>query len=185
VKERFCNEDYVGFPAFAEGECLRHDSQAEVEVLAELPVWRRIPAGSVPGRDDPRVALNLLPAAQPLEPFLPEVGQELQLHRRRKFSDLVQEQRPPCGRFDVARALSVNPGERSFVVAKEFAREQIFRDLVTVDGDERTACLGTPAVDWLSDISLPVPLFPKISIAVLEGASFRTILKMACGQMPP
>jgi hypothetical protein len=124
-------------PAPAGGDLDDNNGQAKVQVLSEASAGDALPEVPVRGREDAGVTRNLLPASDSLEALLLEKAQELHLRRRRQFTDLVKEERAPRGGLDVPYALRVSARERALLVTKEFALEQVLRDRVAVDGDER------------------------------------------------
>src|SRR5271165_1788536 len=123
--------------------------QAEVQVLAKLPAGNGLLKVPVGGRQDAGVARNLIPSPNTLEAFLLKRPQKLHLDRRRQLTDLIEEERAARGGLDMPFALRVGIGKRAFLMAKEFAFEQVLRDRVAVDGDERTALLRTQAMERL------------------------------------
>src|ERR1019366_1987161 len=126
-----------------------HNGQADVQFLSKLPAGNGLLQVPVRGRQDAGVALNLLPASYALEALLMEKAQELHLDRGRQLTDLVQEERASGGGFDVPLALGVSTREGALFVAEQFALEQVLRDRVAVDGDERAAGLRAPAMEGL------------------------------------
>src|SRR5262249_366450 len=98
-------------------------------------------------RDHARVALNFLPAADSLEALLLQKAQKLHLDRWRQLADFVEEQRAALGGFDVSLALYVRAGERPLLVGEQLAFEQVLRDGVAVDRDERTLVLRAAGVE--------------------------------------
>jgi hypothetical protein len=133
VQEILRHQDDVVPPLPQWGNLDDNHGQAKVQVLSKLPASHhgllQVP---VRGREHAGVAVNLLPAADALEALLLEKAQELHLDRRRQFTNLVEEERAPFGAFDVPFALRVSTRERAFLVAEEFALEQVLRDRVAV-----------------------------------------------------
>ena len=154
VQESLRHHDDV-VPPLPQGRDLDdHNGQAEVQVLAKLPAGDGLLQVPVRGREDAGVARNLLPAPNTLEAFLLKKAQKLHLDRRRQLADLIEEERAARGGLDVPFALRVGTRERAFLVAEEFALEQVLRDRVAVDGDERSAGL------LRSGDGAPAPPFP-------------------------
>jgi len=58
------------------------------------------------------------------------------LHVERHVADLVEEQGSAVGLFESSDPLAISAGERSFLVAEQFAFEQVFVECGTVDRDE-------------------------------------------------
>ena len=89
------------------------------------------------GRDDADVGPFRAASADGHVFALLEEAQQLHLHRRRRFADLVEEQRPAVGDGDQARPVLVRAGEGALEVAEQFALEQVGRDRAAMHGDER------------------------------------------------
>src|SRR5207237_8813943 len=77
--------------------------------------------------------------------------QQLDLRRRRRLADLVEEQRAAVGELEAALAPIGGAGERAFFVAENFALEQRLRNRRTVDGDEREGGARAELMDRLRD----------------------------------
>src|SRR5208283_1756620 len=149
AQEGFCDHDNVVPPLPQRGHLDDDNGQAKVQVLAEFPAGGGFLQVPVRGRDDASVALNLLPAPYSLEAFFLKKAQKLHLDRRWQFADLIEEERAPRGGLDMPFAQRVSTRERAFLVAEEFALEQVLRDRVAVDGDERAALLRAQPVESL------------------------------------
>ena len=128
VQEVLRHEDYVVSP-LPQGANLDDDHrQAKVQVLSKLPAGHGLLQVPIRGREDAGVARNLLPAADALETLLLEKAQELHLDRRRQLANLIEKERASGRGFDVPLALRVGTRECAFLVAEEFALEQVLRD---------------------------------------------------------
>ena len=125
--------------------------------------------------------MDLLPAADALEALLLEEAEEFDLDLGGQFPDLVEEKGAAGGGFDVPLALRVSTSERAFFVTEELALQQVLRDRVAVDGDERAAVLrrsggGSPGPPFPCRCRFP----PRIRTGALVGATLRTNSKTAC-----
>ncbi len=67
---------------------------------------------------------------------------QLDLHRRRHFADLVEEQGAAVGLFEHAAPFPVGAGEGALVVAEELRLDQVFRDGAAVHRDEGGLAIG-------------------------------------------
>ena len=137
------------------------DGQPEIKVLAEFPGRDRVLQVGVSGRDDARVGLEFLPAADALEGSLLQKPEQLHLDGRRKIADFIQEQCPASGRFDQAFALHVRSGEGAFLVSEELALEQIFGDGAAIDRDKGPAAARAAPVDGERGHFLPGAAFAE------------------------
>src|SRR4029079_19256554 len=117
----------------------RHHLQAEVEVLAEAALANGAVEALIGRRDDARVRLDHLGAADAAELTLLEHAQELHLELDRHVADLVQEEGAAGGGLEAAGAALGRAGERAALVAEELALEQVARDGGAVERDERPA----------------------------------------------
>src|SRR5947207_7518558 len=76
-------------------------------------------------------------AADTLElPFLKDPEQR-DLHLRRQFSDLVQEDRSPVRRLESPDPLLQRAGKRTLLMTEQFARDKFLRQRRTIHFDER------------------------------------------------
>ena len=74
-------------------------------------------------------------------------AQELCLHRRRHFADLVDEQCRIVGDFKQSRLGRRGAGKGSFFVAEQFAFQEVFRHGGTVDNDQGPICAAAFLMD--------------------------------------
>ncbi len=95
-----------------------------VEVIPEGAFLDRCAEVLVGGRQHPDIDAPLLVFADPADlPFL-EDAQQLDLHRGRHFSDLVEEDRPAFGLLEQTLAIADGAGKRTGLVPEELAFEQ-------------------------------------------------------------
>ena len=113
------------------------DRQAEVEVLPEAPGRHGRPQALVGRRHQPHVHRQQRRAADALELLLLERAQDLGLQRHRQVPDLVEEQRPPVGHFELAGFPARGPGECALLVAEQLGLEEVLWNRGAVDRDKR------------------------------------------------
>src|SRR6266545_3417156 len=97
--------------------------------------------------DEARVDVDLRGTPDAHEFAILQKAQELGLESHRHISDLVQEERSPLRRLDLAASTSAGPGEDPFFVAEEIAFEERLRNRRAVDGDERSGATMREVVD--------------------------------------
>ena len=157
-----------------------HDGQAKVEVLAKLP------AGDHSCRFLFVAAITRVSLWISCRP--PTRWKRLSCRKRRSFTWTdggrspisSRNSVPPAADFDVSFALRVRAGEGAFLVAEEFALQQVLRNGIAVDGDERAVSCALRRWSACATISLPVPLSPRISTGAVVGATLRMKLKTDC-----
>ena len=103
----------------------RHDVEAVVEVLAELPVGDHLGQAPVGRRDDTHVALQGPRAAEPLELVLLEHTQDLCLRIRAHVAHLVEEEAATIGLLEPADTLAIGAGEGPLLVTEQLRFEQV------------------------------------------------------------
>src|SRR5262245_55747164 len=96
------------------------------QILTEIPAANRIGEIDVGGADEPRPELNLFIPSQATETPLLDHAQQLDLQRRRKVTDLVEEKRSSSGLLKISDAPFFSVGETSLLVTEHLALEQIF-----------------------------------------------------------
>ena len=77
-------------------------------------------------------------------------AEELDLHRRRRLADLVEEDRAAVGLVEQPALLADGAGERAALVAEELGLEQRLGEGAAVDRDELPAAAGV-VVDGAGD----------------------------------
>src|SRR5262245_56559728 len=100
--------------------------------MAEFPAPDRFRKIDVGGADQSRPELNLFDSSQPAESSFLNYAQQLDLQRRRKVSDLIEEKRSSSGLLEISDAALFSVGETPLFVAEHLALEQVFgngRDL--------------------------------------------------------
>src|ERR1019366_10499492 len=107
TQESLRHQDGIVPPLPQRGHLDHNNGQAKVQILTEFPAGGGFLQVPVRGRDDARVALNLLSAPNTLEAFLLKKSQELHLDRRWQFADLIEEERAPRGGLDMPFAQRV------------------------------------------------------------------------------
>src|SRR6202040_4396754 len=110
--------------------------QAVIQILAKGAALNRSQQKPVGGCDQADVQLNWTCATYALELTLLQHAQQFGLQAGSQFADFVQEQRASLSRLHFPFLLGDRPGESSFLVAKQLAFQEGFRDRGTVDGDK-------------------------------------------------
>ena len=135
------DEDVVA--ALPQGRQVEVDHvEAVVEVLAEAPGADLLLEDPIGRGDDPDVDLLGLAVADAKDDALLERAQQLDLEVQRELADLVEEERPPVRRLELARTRGDRPGERAAHVPEELALDEVLRDRAAVDDDERARQRG-------------------------------------------
>ncbi len=78
--------------------------EAIIEVFAKALLAHELLEVLIGRRDDARVDLDGIGAADPFEGFLLQKAQQLDLQRERQIADFIEEHGPAFGRFQPARA---------------------------------------------------------------------------------
>ena len=143
----------------------RHDDVDDVDpvvqILAEQTVGNQAAQVAVGCRDDPRIVDACRPFGTDLLDFAGlEEAQEQSLHPEGHLADLVEEDRPVLGQFELAGFVAIRPREAALDVTEEFGLEERFRDACAVDRDERLMGSGAGGVDRACDHFLPRAAFP-------------------------
>ena len=118
-----------------------------VEVLAELPLLDQLLEILVRRRDHADVHGDLFRAADPPDLPLLEHAQQLDLHRRRGFSDLVEEDRTAARHLEQTLLVAGRPGEGPLHVPEQLTLEQLVGQRSTVDRNERAFAVARVVVD--------------------------------------
>ncbi|MNN22499.1 hypothetical protein D3C81_1358580 [compost metagenome] len=104
----------------------------------QIPVGRRY---------DTHIGLDGLAATDPVEQSLLQHPQQLDLHRQRHVTDLVEEQGTPLGQLEAAATGGDGAGEGPFLVAEQLALQELRRNGAAVDGHEGAGAAGRELVD--------------------------------------
>ena len=96
-----------------------------------------------------------------------ENAEQLGLHVRFQFADLVEKDRSPFRCPKTTDRNIFRAGERAFEVSEKMARKQRRRDGATIDGNERFICPGTFGIDRPGDDFLSRP--GRSVISTLDG----------------
>ena len=91
------------------------------------------------------VDLERLAASNSFKLHFLQDPEEFDLEGRGHFTDLIQKERSPVGKFEATFSLTNGAAERSPFVSEELAFEEGFRQCATVDRDERV--FGSSAVE--------------------------------------
>jgi hypothetical protein len=111
----------------------------------------------VRGGDHADVDVDGLVPADALERPLLKHAQQLGLGPERHVADLIEEHRPPIGLLEPANPPRARPGERSLLVAEEFAFKESLRDGDAVHHDHGLAGALAVLVDGARDELLARP----------------------------
>ena len=99
------------------------------------------------GRDDARVDLDRLGAADGPHLLLLQHAQQLDLQAHRHVADLVEQQRAAVRGLEQALVRAVGARERAFDVAEQLGLEQVLGHRAAVDRDERLVLARARAVN--------------------------------------
>src|SRR5450432_171229 len=113
--------------------------QAEVQILAKLPLLDHAREIAVRRDDDAHVDLARALAADAAELALLQHAQQLALHARRHLADLVEEQRAAVGDLEQAARVALGARERAAPVPEQRRFEQRLGDGGAILRDERLA----------------------------------------------
>src|SRR5207244_6750143 len=131
--------------------------QAIIEITSELPVRHHLRQVATRGRHNANVHARSVCASKTLKFLFLEHPQELGLQLGGDVADLVQEKRAAVREFETSDLSRDGPGERSPLVAEQFALEQSRRNRGAIHPDERLVAAGTSIVDGASDEFLARP----------------------------
>ena len=116
----------------------RDDVQAVVEIAAEVSGANLLVEVAVRRRDDARVDRNRLGRADGNHFALLQHAEQLDLRRRRRLADFVEEERALRRRAEEAELVADRAGERSLHVTEQLALEQALGQRAAVDREERS-----------------------------------------------
>ena len=136
-----------------------HHVQSVVEVFAELACLGVGGQITVGGGHDANVDLDLIVAADALEPALLQHGQQLHLDRGGDLSHLVQKQRAAVGLFEAADTPAIGARERPLLMTEELALEQGFGEGSAVHRDEGPVRARAERVNRTRELALPCAAF--------------------------
>ena len=164
----------------------RHDdldhAQPVEQVEPERPLLHPPPRDPARGRHDAHVQADRPGAAQAHDLAALDDAQELRLDLHRHRVDLVEENRPPLRRLELARlAFAPGAGERSGGVPEQLALHELPRQRAAVDRDEGP--FGPPAlsVDGVGDHLLAGAALAQDSTGLAgPAAAARARLKASC-----
>ena len=123
------------------------DGNSIVEVLAECLFGHAFAQFGVGGCDDAHIHADNVRPAQPLNLAFLQHAQELGLHAKRKFSNLIQKQRSAMCGVDAPNPGLEGSGERSAGVTEKFRLQEGFGDRRAVDRHKRLALTRAQEVD--------------------------------------
>ena len=141
------------------------------QVLAQMAIGNGLAGVLVRSSDHPHVHRSFRLAAQPAHFMIFQYAQQLRLRGRRHFADFVQQQRAAVRQFEAADSPLGGTGERTPLVAENFALHQGLGDRRTVDGHKGTTGSRRKLVQRARQTSLPVPVSPVINTDAGDGAT--------------
>src|ERR1700678_3974930 len=122
------------------------DVEAVVQIAAKLASFYTLQEVPVGRRQQAKIHLQSLPAAQPFELSILQHAQQLGLQTQRSLGDFIQKQRAPVGQLDAPEFPCDRSGEGSFLVAKQLAFQQARGDGGAIQFDEAIALPPAHAV---------------------------------------
>ena len=99
----------------------RKDIEPVPQVLPKVSVPHHARQITVGGHKNPDIQGNGLAASHPLDFFVLENMEQLDLRLQRKFSDLIQEDRSTLSTFKSPPLLAFSPGEGPFFMSEKLA----------------------------------------------------------------
>ncbi len=125
----------------------RDHGEAEVEILAEVPLLDLLLEVLVRRRDDAHVDLDRPRRSEPLDLALLQHAQHLGLRLGAHVADFVEEDRAAVGLLELADLLLGRAGERSLLVAEQLRLDQLLGNRRAVHLDEALAAAQAVAMD--------------------------------------
>ncbi len=149
-------------PAFAEWWQLNgKDVEPVIQVAAEfVPRYHSFDI-TVCGSDETNVYLMTLAAPQTFELLFLQDAQQFGLQRKRDVTHFVKEQRPFMGQFEASDLLRNSAGEGAFLVAEQFAFQEVGRDCSTIQLYEGAFVARAHIVNRLSNQFFANACFPQ------------------------
>ncbi len=129
----------------------RDDVQPVVEIAAEVADANLLVEIAIRRRDDARVDRNRLRRADGNDFAMLQRAQQLDLRRRRRLADFVEEERALRRRAEQTDLVANRAGERALHVTEQFALEQAFGERAAVDREERSLRAHRQIVDVAGD----------------------------------
>jgi hypothetical protein len=125
-----------------------HDHpESVVQVLAECAGLQSAAQIAIGRGNDPSVRADIFHAPDPLELLFLQNPQQLGLEGQREIANLIQENRPPVRQLKLPFLLRNRAGERAFLVAKQFAFQQLWGERHTIHGHKGVLGARTPLMD--------------------------------------
>src|SRR5690349_8302963 len=103
------------------------------EVLPEATVAYGCLEILIGGGNDANVHLNLAVTAQAVERLPIQHAEQFHLRLQLQLANFVEEERALVGEFEQAGLRRISAAERAFLIAKQFAFDQIFRQSSAID----------------------------------------------------
>ncbi len=122
------------------------------EVLAETTLGDSLVQISICRRNHPTIDRNRAIPTDADNRLLLQDAEQLDLHLRRNFSDLIKKQRSTTQQFEFTKpSLAAGTGEGSLHITEQFAFDQVAGQSRTVDSEKRAITEGTGVMDRLSE----------------------------------
>ena len=119
------------------------DIQAIEEIGSQMAVRHSILRIAIRCGQDANIHVLLGTGSQPAQFSFFQDAQQLRLRADRHFAQLIQQQRPARGQFEASGAPFYGSGEGAFLVAKNLAFDQRFRNGRAIHREEgRGLCAG-------------------------------------------
>ena len=128
-----------------------HHVEAVVEVLTETTGSHFLDEVLVGGGDDAHVGGERLVGAHAGKRAILQHAQQFHLDGQRHIADFIEEKRASIRLLEAAGAACDGPGERTLLMAEEFAFEQVFGDGAAIDGDHLALAARAVFVHGLGD----------------------------------
>src|SRR5215831_17075718 len=103
-----------------------NDVQAIEKVLTKTPFFHFAMKILIGSRDNADVRIDRSRSAEPLEFAVLQDAQQLDLNRRRDFTDFVEEKGTAIGQLESSFFTSIGAGKCTFFIAEQFRFEQCF-----------------------------------------------------------
>ena len=132
-----------------------------VQILAETSLPNQLLQVHIRSTDEPDIHRNGLGAAHPYHTPVLDHTQQLRLQVQRNIADLIKEQCPAIGLFELAHMVRVGIGEGALHMTEEFTFKQRLSDGASINGHHR---LLTPEA-----VGVDLPCQHILTGAVLTG----------------
>ena len=139
----------------------RYDIESEEQIFPEYILLDQGPNVFIARSKNPDVDLLGFPRTDHAHLLVLEHTQELDLHGRAHFVDLVQKDGAPVGGLEEPGARLGRAGERPLYVTEQLAFQQLFRDGAAVDRNKGGRGTLAAVMDRTGDELLACAAFPQ------------------------